>query len=73
MSAPHDSLQLDVEDVENGHQRSENAKLESGLEFSTLSTCSHQMETIPLQLGKVSPKLGHFVMVRYNFTGRIVV
>ena len=48
MSAPQDSLQLEVEDTstENGLQR-EYTRL-NGLELSTLSNCSHQEETTPL-------------------------
>ena len=69
MSAPRDSLQLDVEDVENERQR-ENARLDSGLELSTLSICSHQTETTPLQPSKVTSRLGHFVKVKSKFTSR---
>ena len=68
MSAPHDSLQLDVEDISTESRLwRENTRL-NGLELSTLSNCSHQEETTPLS-GAVTPR-GHFVEVKSRFMSR---
>ena len=63
MSTLQDSPQLDIENISdsyvNGPQR-QNTEVNTGLELSTISTCSHEedLETTPL-LGIVTRRRGY--------------